>query len=207
MRRGVMTLAFVAAFGGAALAQDAAEARLSEEADPIGGEVSNHEIGARIGMQLGQGITPGGLRFAGVYLHRMNDVTWSEFEAGFAFGSGEASCWLDRSRMTQCDPGVTSGVAASLGAGVRWFTTRSPSGLVPYLRGGIALHYADFRGDAVNAWAIPAYLGGGGRLRVGGGAAVNAELLILAGPGFYSDGMGTNAYGGMIVQVGVDLDL
>jgi hypothetical protein len=165
-------------------------------------------LGARVGMQLGVGrVTPGGLRVAGVFLHRLDADWWFDGEAAFSFGGGGMECRPSATGDLECDHGLVEGAGAQGIAGVRWSLGRAPSGFEPYLRGGVGLAYASFGDDEISGLAILGQLAAGGRFRIADRIAVGAESAVFFGPGFYSDDLGTVGYGGLIVQGGVEIDL
>jgi hypothetical protein len=195
-------LGALGALGGRASAED-----VDASVDPLGASVGDKELGVRLGLQLAQGVAPGGFSVAGAYLHRMTRATWFELELAFTLGGNDPFCFRDRFGETVCDPGLTDGVSGQLAAGGRWFPSSTPSGFLPYLRGGLGLHWADFGGDEVSGLAGVGFAGAGGRFRVGGIASVCGEVVLFGGAGLYSDDVGFEPYAGMIVRFGVDLAL
>jgi hypothetical protein len=167
--------------------------------------IADLELGARIGLQGGGGVTPGGFRIAGAYLQRMTSETWFDGEASFVFGGGGRSCYYNRNVDFVCAPGLVEGFAAQFSAGGRWYPTITESGFIPFLRGGAALHIPHFGDDEVTGLALPLWLGAGGRYRVTPRIAITADLTITFGGALYNRDMGIAPYTSLHVQFGVDI--
>ncbi len=189
---------------GPARADDDVEVDAGDD-DPTDGEVAELELGARIGLQAGGGVTPGGFHIAGAYLQRMTAETWFDAEVSFVFGGGGQDCWFNRDVELVCAPGLVDGFAAQFAAGGRWFPTVTESGFVPYVRGGAALHIPHFGDDDLTGVALPLWIGAGGRYRVAERVAVTGELVLLGGPALYGRDLGLQPYGALLVQFGVDI--
>lgn len=205
MRRALVAL-LAAAVPSVAQAEEESD-QVWDPDDPLGHVIADRELGARLGLQVGQGTSGGGLRVGGIFLTRMTKATWSEVEASFVFGGGDPVCWLDRSVELDCAPGATTGAAAALAVGGRWFPTQTDSGFLPFFRGGLGVQYVDFRGDEVAGVAAPVYVAAGGRFGVSDDVSLSGELVVMAGPAWFSDDLGLRGFGGLIVQFGVDLGL
>jgi len=208
MRAWIAGLAVLAAAGTASAEEAAPPAEAAEAAsdEPVG----KQEIGLRLGAQLGwTDLTPGGLRVGGVYLYKLDDITWFDGEAATSFGSGESACFYSRAEELTlvCNHGGLDGFSMSVSAGVRLFYVRRASGFHPYLRGGAGLSYAGFSGDEVSGAVLFGYGGAGGRFRVAPRVAVGGEALLVLGPGLYNSDLGLQLLGGLVVQFGVEFAL
>lgn len=207
MRRRQLT--FTLAFALAAAAPGAGRAEEPADDAPPQPE-RNQEIGPRIGAQLGfGGVSPGGLRVGGVLLYRMTEETWFDGEASFTFGSGDRGCYLGRDpgEPTVCEHGLADGFSATFAAGGRWLLSQRHDGLVPFVRGGVALSMVSFSDDDVLGLALPLWVGAGGRFWVAPRVAVGGEVVFTVGPGWYDRDQGAEPYVGLIVQFGVDFAL
>lgn len=187
-----------------ALAQESGSLLIEEGEDYRAAYIGDLELGARIGLQVGGGVTPGGFRIAGAYMQRMTEETWFDGEAAFTFGGGGKSCYFNRDVELVCAPGLADGFSAQLAGGGRWYPTVTASGFVPFVRGGGALHIAHFGDDDLTGLALPLFAGAGGRYRVADRVAISGELTLFAGGAVYGRDVGLQPYAGLLVQFGVD---
>ena len=200
MPRGIV-IALALALAGPAFAQ--AEESVEEEttAEPSG----DIALGGRLGMQLGVGgLTPGGLRVGGAYLHRLDEEWWFDGEMTFSFGGGGMECDLAAAGGAECDHGLLDGAGLQFVAGVRWLLPAYAGGFQPYLRGGAGAGYANFGDDEVSGFALMGQLAGGGKFQVAERVSVGAEAALFLGPGWFSDDLGTVGYGGLVVQAAME---
>lgn len=182
----------------AAAADDAGESALLEE---VAGE---RELGGRLGVAMGNGLTPGGLRAAGVMLYRLSRDDWFEGTLAFTFGRSRAACFTDRDGVFTCDHGVIDGAAIDILAGVRRFVAVRER-FAPYVRAGLGLRVASFGGDDVRGLAIPVVGGVGVRARVNELVAVGADAGLELGIGWFDHGLGAAAQIGVALQATVDI--
>ncbi len=168
--------------------------------DPLPGE---QELGASLGLALGGGSTPGGLRIGGRYYYRLSSRDWFDAGVGFTFGSSREACFRDRRDDVVCDHGFASGFAAEVRAGgIRFFG--SDDTFSPYARLGVAGRIIAFPGDEVRGIAAPAFVGAGVRARVHDFVAVTGGAEFLSGPAWMSRGMGLEPHASFAVSAGVE---
>ncbi len=168
------------------------------------------EIGGKVGTQLGLGgYTPGGLRFAGVFLYRMAEETWFDGELGFTFGSSDRACIPDPVFQLgrSCSHGAFDGFSTQLRLGARYPFWELEGGVVPYVRGGVGIDFVNFAGDDVGGFALPLWAGGGGRWRVSEIVTIGGDAFLSFGPAFFGEDVGTKGVFALGVQVGAEIRL
>lgn len=174
------------------------------DAEPdVAGE---RELGGRLGVAMGNGLTPGGLRAAGIMLYRLSRDDWFEGSLAFTFGRSRAACFTDRDGAFTCDHGVIDGAAIDIVAGVRRFVAVRDR-FAPYLRAGLGLRVAGFGGDDVRGLAIPVVAGVGVRGRVSEMVSVGADAGLELGVGWFDHDLGAAAQVGVVLQATVDVRL
>jgi hypothetical protein len=175
-------------------------------AEPAG--MADREIGVRLGVGLEMGgVGAGGLRVGGAFLYRMSSDVWFDGEALFTFGSSDRICYLDRAAERVCEPGISSGSAFRLAAGVRWVLNPERAGFTPYLRGGVGLDLVTFSGDDIVGAGLPLWMGFGGRFHISSGVSLSVEANLTASLLLYGGGVGGAGSVGLGLLVGVDIAL
>lgn len=210
MRRRELTAGLLAAVlsapAAAAAGGTGAEAGVEENGDGSGPPVSEQEIGARLGIEAGGRVSPGGFHLGGAYLYRLADKDWLESGVSFTFGGSDAACFRDRDGDFLCDHGLLSGFAAEVSAGVRRFF-RGRQGFVPFAGAGIAARLVSFTGDGVGGLALPLYATGGVRARVAERVAVLGGATVRGGVGFYDSNLGLEPHLTLAIHAGVEFGL
>jgi hypothetical protein len=170
-------------------------------ADPApAGEI---ELGARLGVAMGRGFTPGGVRVAGVMLYRLSQSDWFDGSMAFTLGRSRSTCFTDRDGVFACDYGVIDGTAIDLVAGIRRFLP-GPERFAPYVRAGVGVRLLSF-GDDVRGFGIPASAGVGVRARVSELVAVGADVGVEAGIAWLDHGLGSQSQLGVVMQGLIEL--
>ncbi|RMH43639.1 MAG: hypothetical protein D6689_04645 [Deltaproteobacteria bacterium] len=195
-----------AAVACAALAAPAARADSAGAVGARAGVDDEHELGARIGLRMGGGTTPGGLGVAVVYLYRLADDVWSESVFDMAVGGGGAACFRDRGDAVRCDHGQLDGFGVGGHTGLRW-TLPGKQGFEPFLRGTVGVELVRFGADDLTGIAVPVVVGGGVRAQVAPRVAVGAQADLHAGIARMGRGMSGEPHLALAVVLGVDFVL
>ena len=169
-------------------------------------EGPTQEMGARLGLDVGGRISPGGLLISGTYLYRFSDVDWLDQSIGVTFGGQGAACFRDRQNELLCDHHILEGFAIDVSVGIRRYLVSS-SEFSPYVRAGVALRGVFYSADDVRGFAVPVFAGGGIRARVAPRVAVVADATIRTGFAFFNRGLGVEPHAGFAVQGGVEFIL
>lgn len=194
--------ALIRALAAAAVLALAPAARAEEPVDPAG----TQELGARLGVEAGGRVTPGGAQLAGSYLYRLSDVDWFEGGIGFTYGGGGAECFRERDDTLVCDHGLVDGFGGELSAGVRRFFAGQER-FSPYARAALGARLVVFNGDDVKGFAVPLIVGGGVRAQVADKVSVVGGADLRAGPGWYSRDLGVEPHISLVVHGGVEFRL
>ncbi len=182
----------------------AAERAPAETEEDAGG--ATQEMGARIGLDVGGRVSPGGLLLSGTYLYRLSDQDWLDQSVGFTFGGRGAACFRDRSDDLLCDHGILDGFAIDAAIGLRRYLTSSDE-FSPYVRAGIAFRGVVFTGDDVSGFAFPVFAAGGVRAKVAPRVSVVADAMLRTGFAIFNRGLGVEPHASFAVQAGVELVL
>lgn len=161
------------------------------------------ELGARLGLAMGGGTTPGGVRLAGVMLYRMSDADWFDGSLGFTFGGRSSGCAVGADGVLACNHGSLGGAAADVVLGVRRFFAMRQQ-FAPYLRAGAGLRVVRFDGDELDGVAIPLVLGAGVRARLNDLIAVGGDAALEAGFGLFDRDLGIEPQLGLSVQAVIE---
>jgi hypothetical protein len=179
----------------------------ADQTDAGGAEqVTTQEIGARLGMEAGGRVTPGGATVQGTYLYRFTDDDWLEQIVGFTFGGQSASCFRDRQDDVICDHGIFSGFGAEVGVAIRRYLAGQGK-FAPFLRAGVALRGSFFSADELNGLSLPLWLGGGVRAKVAPRIAVGADAALKTGFGVYGRGLGLEPHASFSITGGIEFAL
>jgi hypothetical protein len=197
-----------------AAAQDEPESELVPAyEDPLpdvgeapGPEVGERELGATLGIAVGGGHTPGGLRVGGDYLYQLSDLDWFDGIVQFTFGSGGASCFRDRFDELICDHGVVDGVSTDLGAGIRRFFP-GQGAFRPWVRPAAGIRLSRFGDDDLTGAGLFVSAAGGVRARVTDTIAVGGQAALELGGALFNRGLGPQLQLGLAVSFGVDFVL
>ncbi|MBT8494806.1 MAG: hypothetical protein KJO07_17245 [Deltaproteobacteria bacterium] len=198
-------LVFVALglLAGPAVAQEleATEAGSGEEQS-----ATTQMLGARLGMEAGGRVTPGGALLQGSYLYRFTERDWLEQVVGFTFGGQGASCFRDRADDVICDHGIFSGFGAEVGVALRHHLAERGK-FAPFLRAGLAVRGSFFSADDLNGISFPLWLGGGVRADVVDNMAIVADASLKTGFGIYGRDLGLEPHAAFSITAGVEFDL
>ena len=164
------------------------------------------EIGARLGLEAGGRVTPGGLHVEGAYLYRFTDIDWLEQVVGFTFGGQSAECFRDRSDEVVCDHGILNGFSAELGLAVRRYFP-GQGVFSPFARAGLAVRGVFYSADDLRGIAVPIWLGGGVRATVTKGISVTADASLKTGFGILNRGLGLEPNASFAITAGAEFVL
>lgn len=167
---------------------------------------TTQEIGARLGLDVGGRVSPGGAQLSGNYLYRLTDSDWLDQGVGFTFGGQGAACFRDRDDDVICDHGILDGFAAEVFVGLRRYLPGKDE-FSPYVRGGVALRGVFYSADEVSGIALPLWAGGGIRARVAKSVAVVADATLRTGIAFFNRGLGLEPQASLLVTAGVEFEL
>jgi hypothetical protein len=200
-----LVAAGLAAAASSARAQSAAvEEAAADQVEPAA--VSTQILGANLGLELGGGTSPGGLRVGLSYLYRLNDTDWLDSGAGFTFGSGDAACFRDRDDERVCDHGFASGFAAEAIVSIRRELSER-EGFRPYVRAGLAFRLVSFGGDDVIGFSVPLLGSLGLHRRLHERVSLVAAVDLRTGWGVFNRDLGLEAQGSASFAVGAEVDL
>lgn len=200
-----MIAATLVALAGAAHAQPPGDEAAEEYEEP-NLDPSDRELGAMVGLAIGGGNTPGGLRIEGNYLYQLSTDDW--FDGGLAFTGAPASatCFRDREDELICDHGVADGAAIDLFAGVRRYLGAQQA-FQPWVRPGVAARLAFFPDDDLTGVAVVAHAAAGVRARINDLIAVGGMAAVEAGGALFTRGLGAELQLGMVIGGTVEFAL
>lgn len=183
-------------------AAEAAEAAETSDA-PV---AADRELGASLGVAVGGGVTPGGLRVEGRYLYQLSEDDWFDGRMAFTIGGGAAACFRDRADDVVCDHGRADGIAIDLGGGVRrWLVGQQ--GFAPWVGVSAALRLVRFGDDELTGVALPLAAAAGVRARVADRISVGGQAALEAGPALLGRGLGLEPQLGLVIGATVDVAL
>ena len=204
MHRQLIAAAVIAAAPSIAAAQEAEAVDPARSViEPIG---VTQAVGARLGLEVGGRITPGGLHLGGDYLYLLDGPWWFDSGIGFTFGGGSAACFRDRDDEVVCDHGITAGFAAEVVGSIRR-ELGERQGFVPYLRAGLALRLLAFGGDDVVGFGFPLIGSAGFRRRLGDPVTLVAGFDLRIGWGALNRTLGIEPQVSAAITAGVEFDL
>lgn len=186
-----------------AAAQDAGTEAPASVIEPLG---VTQVLGGRLGLEVGGGISPGGLHVGGDYLYLLDGPWWFDAGFGFTFGGASAACFRDRQDDLVCDHGIAGGFAAEVVGSIRR-ELEARQGFVPYLRAGVALRLLAFGGDDVVGLGFPLIGSAGFRRRLGDPVTLVAGVDLRIGWGAFNRDLGLESQVSASINAGVEFDL
>jgi hypothetical protein len=205
MSRLLIAAATCTLLGGVAHADSVSTSQpVSTKAPP---DMHDQALGATIGVGVGGGTSPGGLRLAGHYLYQLTDADWFDGIAALSIGSGDPACFRDRMNDYLCEHGVADGASIELGGYVRHFLGEGNGEFWPFVHGGAGLAIVRFGDDSVTGVAVPLHAGGGLRVSVADGIAITATAEVQLGIGLFNHSLGAEPQLGASVAAGAEFGL
>jgi hypothetical protein len=166
----------------------------------------DQELGARIGMEMGGRVSPGGFHVLGSYLYRLSDEDWFEAGLSFTVGGGAAGCFRDREDVVQCDHTIARGVGLEGLVGIRRFFSGQDR-FSPYARLALGARLVSFPADDVTGFAVPLILGGGIRARVTDTVSVVGGADLRLGIGWFNRGLESEPHVSLTIHAGAEFRL